>query len=136
MDSENGETLQYQACAGIDGSINMVNFGKRNGRIIPILNPALTEYIPRIHEDDLEANAKKLFRQFSHNLTQKERRTFRKLTLENKSVAQTAAEERVSRKAIYCRIQGNSKGQGGMIKKNEFVELWWLRRRLEYEDTF
>jgi hypothetical protein len=31
---------------------------------------------------------------------------------------------------------GNSKGQGGMIAKNVFVELWWLHREMKYENTY
>jgi hypothetical protein len=35
----------------------------------------------------------------------------------------------VKRSAIYARICGNSKGQGGMIAKNFWVLLWWLCRQ-------
>ena len=86
--------------------------------------------------DSDDEKTRKLFNQLSFNLTPTERRTWRKLLLEEKTIQQIACEEKTSRAAIYERIRGNSKGQGGMISKNEFVELWWLRRRLEYEDTF
>ena len=46
-----------------------------------------------------------------------------------KSVASIAKEEGVSRAAIYARIQGNSRGQGGMIAKNFWVLLWWRLRQ-------
>ena len=134
MQSVNGELLHYQACAAIDGTVRTFDLGRRNGRMIPILTPAWTECLPQIHEDKSEENAIKLFRQLSCNLTKVERRTWRKLLVEGQSIAQVAIEEGVSRNAIYERIRGNSKGQGGMIAKNEFVALWWLRRKAEDDD--
>src|ERR1017187_2865836 len=61
-------------------------------------------------------------------LTPIERETWRKI-LGGQSIASIAKEEGVSRAAIYARIEGNGKGQGGMIAKNFWVLLWWLMRR-------
>lgn len=66
---------------------------------------------------------------FYVNLNALERRTWRQI-LSGASIAVIAAEEGVSRAAIYTRIQGNSFGHGGMIGKNFWVLLWWrLRQR-------
>ena len=135
MPLSDSEILTYQACCGLDGSINRVEIVKRNGRAVPQVRQSTTTYFAQA-DGVGEEKAQKLFRQISRNLTPIERRTFRKLALEERSIAQTAAEERVSRGAIYARLCGNSKGQGGMIAKNEFVHLWWLRRRFEDEDNY
>lgn len=67
---------------------------------------------------------------FYVNLNDVERRTWRQI-LSAASINTIAREEGISRAAIYARIQGNSKGQGGMIGKNVWVLLWWrLRQRL------
>jgi hypothetical protein len=62
------------------------------------------------------------------NLNSIEERTWRKL-LNGQSISSIAQDEGVSRKAVYDRIQGNSKGHGGMIGKNFWVLLWWRLRR-------
>ena len=62
------------------------------------------------------------------NLNDVERRTWRQI-LSASSINAIAREEGVSRAAIYARIQGNSKGQGGMIGKNVWVLLWWRLRQ-------
>ena len=36
--------------------------------------------------------------------------------------------------AIYERIRGNSKGQGGMIRKNDYVHIWWRDQRNKNND--
>jgi hypothetical protein len=135
MQNTNGDLLQYQVCAAIDGSIHKVNWGKRNGLPVPLLTPALTDYSPMNSERDGDIRAENLFKQLSGNLTKVERRTWRKLLVEGKSIAQVAIDEGVSRNAVYERIRGNSKGQGGMIAKNDFVALWWLRRSLEENEN-
>jgi hypothetical protein len=68
------------------------------------------------------------------NLTPIERKTRRKI-LSAQSIASIASEEGVSRAAIYARIEGNGKGQGGMIGKNVWVLLWWLMRRRDERQT-
>ncbi len=62
------------------------------------------------------------------NLNPVEARTWRQI-LSGKSISAIAREEGVSRAAIYSRIVGNSKDQGGMIAKNFWVLLWWHFRR-------
>jgi len=63
------------------------------------------------------------------NLNPIQRRTWRKV-LSGQSISSIAHGEGISRKAVYDRIQGNAKGQGGMIAKNFWCLLWWrLRQR-------
>jgi len=63
-----------------------------------------------------------------YGLTKTERRTWLLLLL-GYSIVETARKENVSRSAIYERIRGNSKGQGGMIRKNDYVWIWWRDQR-------
>lgn len=62
------------------------------------------------------------------NLNPIETETWKKL-LKGQTIRDIAHEEGVSRQAVYSRIVGNSKGQGGMIGKNFWVLLWWLLRQ-------
>ena len=63
------------------------------------------------------------------NLNQLESRTWRRI-LSGVSIAAIAADDGVSRQAVYARIQGDAKGRGGMISKNFWCLLWWrLRQR-------
>lgn len=118
--------IRFQACRDLRGSIQSVSIGRRNGRRAAFFSPAFTEpalpAAPKTHRAEQE----RLF----VNLTPVERETWRKL-LQAQSVASIALEEGVSRSAIYERIQGNRRGQGGMIAKNPWILLWWrLRKRL------
>jgi hypothetical protein len=135
MQSADLEIMTYQACSSLDGRVCQIEIGRRNGRLVLLFAPSLTCYLPGNYEMDKNPGTEKLFRQLSCNLTKIERRTWRKLVIEVKSIAQVAHDEQVSRNAIYERIRGNSKGHGGMIAKNEFVALWWLRRSLEKNEN-
>jgi DNA-binding CsgD family transcriptional regulator len=134
METMDSDVLTYQACCGLDGRIYHVDTGKRNGHLVPIIKTVFSAYFSETDLNDEDEKAKELFKVISADLTPTERRTWRKL-LEGKTIQQIAGEEKTTRSAIYERIRGNSKGQGGMISKNEFVELWWLRRRLEYDEN-
>lgn len=136
MQSNDSDILTFQSCSGLDGRVYKIEIIKRNGQLVPLLTPSLTAYSEMGREEDDEIKAEKLFRQLSHNLTKVERRTWKKLLMEGNSIAKVAIEEGVSRNAVYERIRGNSKGQGGMIAKNDFVALWWLRRSLEEDENF
>jgi hypothetical protein len=136
MQSTDSDVMDFQACCGLDGRVCQIEIVKRNGRVAPLISRSFTAYSPRSNQDESEERARKLFRQLSCNLTKVERRTWRKLLVDGLPIAQVAAEEGVSRNAIYERIRGNSKGQGGMIAKNEFVALWWLRRKAEEDGLY
>ena len=119
-------TILFQTCNTLDGHSERVRLGRRNGHPVAMLPPNwadnTAEQTPPSHWiDDTR---------FYVNLNEVERRTWRQL-LSAISINAIAAEEGVSRAAIYARIQGNAKGHGGMIGKNVWVLLWWrLRQRM------
>jgi hypothetical protein len=122
----NDSAILFQTCNTLDGRSTRVAVGRRNGHPVVLLPPNWTDSTPqqarsRVWVDDPR---------FYVNLNAIERRTWRQI-LSAISINAIAAEEGVSRAAIYARIQGNSKGQGGMIGKNVWVLLWWrLRQRM------
>jgi hypothetical protein len=63
-----------------------------------------------------------------YNLNRTERRTWILLLL-GQSIVEIARKEGISRAAIYERIRGNFQGQGGMIRKNDYVHIWWRDQR-------
>ncbi|HEV8059285.1 MAG TPA: hypothetical protein VGP68_05410 [Gemmataceae bacterium] len=126
MPNDNFEILKFQACRDLRGSIQGVSVGRRNGRPAAFFSPTFGEPAPPAPPDPEREQQERLF----VNLTPIECETWRKL-LRAQSVASIAKEEGVSRAAIYARIQGNGRGQGGMIAKNPWILLWWrLRQRL------
>lgn len=119
------DLLRFRRCSDLHGNTVSVTAGKRNGKPCAFLRP-LSEDSAAAPEPREIAEQQKLF----INLNPTEHETWRRL-LAGQSVASIARDEGVSRSAIYSRIEGNSKGQGGMIAKNFWVLLWWrLRRKL------
>ena len=124
MPLDDSESFRFKACRDLYGGVQPINTGRRNGRPAIFFSryvaepTAPTDSVPDLREQE------RLF----VNLTPVERETWRKI-LGAQSIASIANEEGVSRAAIYARIEGNGKGQGGMIAKNFWVLLWWLMRR-------
>ena len=106
-----------------------MGLGRRNGRPVLSLPLNWADNTPRqVCSDNWIDDPR-----FYVNLNDLERRTWRQI-LSAISINAIARQEGVSRAAIYARIQGNSKGQGGMIGKNVWVLLWWrVRQRLTGE---
>jgi hypothetical protein len=123
MENASCELLRYQQCRNLSGELVPVSVGRRNGKPAAFFPPDLEGPFQRREHDDARVR-ERLF----VNLNPVERETWRKL-LAAMSIASIAKEEGVSRAAIYARIQGNSKGQGGMIAKNFWVLLWWRLRQ-------
>jgi hypothetical protein len=124
MPLDNLESFRFKACRDLYGCVRPISVGRRNGR------PAIF-FPPDIAEPTAEADSAPDLREQERlfvNLTPVERETWCKI-LSARTIASIAKEEGVSRAAIYARIEGNSKGQGGMIAKNFWVLLWWLMRR-------
>lgn len=126
MDLNEQESLIFQSCRSLDGSIHSVNLGRRNGKLTPLFHPAWTSWLGQPKEV-CKNRFVNIRREISRNLTPVERRTWKKL-IDGKSILEIAKEEGVSRTAIYERIRGNSKAQGGMIAKNDYVAAWWYLR--------
>src|SRR5579862_9722392 len=118
MQESNFDLLRFRRCRDLHGYPVPLTVGRRNGKSAAFLSPHW-EGTGAAPEPQEIANQEKYF----VNLNPIERETWRKL-LAAQSVASIAKEEGVSRAAIYARIQGNNKGQGGMIAKNFWVLLW------------
>lgn len=114
----------------MDGSTEKTTRGKRNGRVVAIFPPASGN-----PPDRNEPTGPPPFWEQSKlfvNLNDTEARTWT-LILRGVSISEIARQENVSRQAIYARIEGNQKDQGGMIGKNFWVLLWWLMRSVGRE---
>jgi hypothetical protein len=125
------ELLQFRRCCDLQGNPMSVTVGRRNGKATVFLAPQdrETAQAPELQEF---WNKERFF----INLTPLERQTWRKI-LSAQSISSIAREEGVSRQAVYARILGNAKGQGGMIAKNVWVLLWWrLRQRFLTDNPY
>jgi len=119
------DLLRFRRCRDLHGNPVSLTIGRRNGQPAAFLRPLSEDPLPAPEPREIEPQPKLFV-----NLNPLESETWRKL-LAAQSIASIAKEEGVSRPAIYARIQGNNKGQGGMIAKNFWVLLWWrLRQQL------
>ena len=112
----------------LNGTVRSVPIGKRSGYHVPMFAPG--DFDPTGSRDDEthQLSFDELLEAVSGNLTPKERRTWHRI-LKGASICQVAREDGVSRAAVYERIRGNSKKGGGMVVKNPFVAIWWIRRQ-------
>ena len=118
------ESFRFKTCRDLYGGVQPISIGRRNGRPAIFFPPDIAEPIAEAESTPDLREHERLF----VNLTPVERETWRKI-LCAQSIASIAKEEGISRAAIYARIEGNGKGQGGMIAKNFWVLLWWIMRR-------
>ncbi len=102
--------------------------GRRNGKPTVFLHPSVEEAAEAPEPWEFSAQER-----YFVNLNPLERQTWRKI-LSAQSINNIAEEEGVSRQAIYARIQGNGRGQGGMISKNAWVSLWWRFRQQQFTE--
>jgi DNA-directed RNA polymerase specialized sigma24 family protein len=120
------ETTYFQYARRIDGRLEAIDTTRHNGRLVPRFDPSWTDSISDLSEDDSELE--ELIAELSYNLNPLERRTWLQL-IDGLPVEQIADAEGVSRTAVYERIRGNFKKQGGMVKKNDYVRIWWNLRQ-------
>jgi hypothetical protein len=118
------ESFRFKTCRDLYGGVQPISIGRRNGRPAIFFPPDIAEPIAEAESTPDLREQERLY----VNLTPVERETWRKI-LCAQSIASIAKEEGISRAAVYARIEGNGKGQGGMIAKNFWVLLWWLMRR-------
>jgi hypothetical protein len=125
------ELLRFRRCRDLHGNAVHLTVGRRNGKSAVFIHPSVEE--PAEAPEPREfCTQERLF----VNLNPLERQTWRKI-LCAQSINSIAEEEGVSRQAVYARIQGNRRGQGGMISKNAWVFLWWwFRQRLFIEQNY
>ena len=119
MDQTSIELLRFRRCRDLHGNAVGVTVGRRNGKPAAFLTARFEDPAPAPEPQEFEDDPKHYV-----NLNPLERETFRRI-LKGQSIASIAQEDGVKRSAIYARICGNSKGQGGMIAKNFWVLLWW-----------
>jgi hypothetical protein len=128
MQNDLAETLRFRQCRDLGGCALPLNVGRRNGKPSAFFPPHLT--VPT--ETEPAPTERREQARLFINLNPVERQTWRKL-LAAQPIASIAKEEGVSRAAIYARIAGNRKGQGGMIAKNFWVLLWWRLRQQHFK---
>jgi hypothetical protein len=123
-DGFNDETRLFHRYRRPDGVIESLDDVKCNGAGIP--RPTLSSREEKRQTDIVLLL--QTYRALMYNLTSIERRIFVQL-LRGRSIEQVAVAFKCSRPNVYCRIRGDRKGYGGMIVKNENVDIWWRRRR-------
>jgi hypothetical protein len=124
MQKDDFHILRFRVFRDLRGSVQSVGGGRRNGKPAVFFPRSLAEPPDPAAEQPALCEQARLF----VNLNALEQETWRKI-LQAQSIASIAKQEGVSRAAIYARIQGNHKGQGGMVAKNFWVLLWWLARQ-------
>jgi hypothetical protein len=124
MQPESDGCLRFHRSRRLDGSIESVSVCKRNGKSSLFFHPSWTEP-PEAALNSLEVGDPE---RYSVNLNPIERETWRRIR-QGDSIACIANDDGVARSAIYSRIRGNRKGQGGMTAKNFWVLLWWALRQ-------
>jgi len=121
------DDLRFTRFSNLDGSTEPAATGKRNGKPFMMIPPGGGQP-PGGAPDSDDPPPFWDQERFFVNLNETERRTWEKI-LKGQPIKDIAREEGVSRQAIYARIVGNSKHQGGMIGKNFWVLMWWLARQ-------
>jgi hypothetical protein len=124
MQKDDFQILRFRVFRDLHGSVQSAGGGRRNGKPAVFFPQSLSEPPDPAAEQTNLCDQQRLF----VNLNPLERETWRKI-LQAQSISSIAEQEGVSRAAIYARIQGNNKGQGGMVAKNFWVLLWWLARQ-------
>ena len=127
MQRDDNEVLFFHQCRSLDGSAHRVEVGRRNRLPTAIIRPDWALIDPSPDPEEVDRRAETIREELSINLNPVERRTWRQL-INERPICEIALGEGVTRTAIYERIRGNSKGQGGMIAKNPYVALWWIER--------
>jgi hypothetical protein len=119
------DVIRFRRIRTLDGRLEAVDLIRRNGHPVPRLDRSV--FGPPGLEGQ-RSDLLPLYREIMYGLSRLERRTWLPLLLD-RSIDEVAQSQGVSRAAIYARIRGNSKKQGGMIRKNDYVAIWWRTQR-------
>ena len=112
--------LTYRLSAAYDcwGSRRSLRRGSHNG--LWFVDAAeLDEPAPAEPLTDSSSDRECILQRFaaSGRFTDKELSTLRALTVERMTIAEIAARDRCSRQAVIARLIGNTRGQGGILRK-------------------
>ena len=118
------ETIFFQRCSDIAGCGHLLQIGGRNGFAVPLWEPSWTDF--DWDQESPDTTNDELREELCYDLNPIERETWVKI-IHGQSVLGIAAEERVTRQAIYSRIRGSRRTKG-MIHKNFYVARWWKLR--------
>ena len=116
MENIQNEVLQFQQCRRIDGAVEPVSLIRRNGRPEMQFAPAIVEF-PLYTDAEETPEYRELLDEVCQNLNEIERQTWLRI-IDGRSILEIAAEDAVSRAAIYDRIKR-------MALKNEYCAIWW-----------
>jgi hypothetical protein len=119
MDTPDYDTHYFRYCRRLDGSLEPIDLAKRNQRRVPRFHPSVIE-APE-SEPEESAEYRELVEEVSQNLNAVERRTWLKI-IDGRSTLDIAAEDGVSRAAVYCRLKA-------MVRKNAYVAIWWRLKK-------
>jgi hypothetical protein len=119
LDSPAERALVYRLAAAYDcwGQRRAVRHGVRNG--IWFLDPTALDEPAGKSDDAPVCNREERLAQFEASgcFTRTELSTLRALVVERLTIDEIAARDGCSRQAVLARLAGNSRGQGGILKK-------------------
>lgn len=116
MENIESEVLQFHQYRRIDGAIEPVDLIRHNRRREIQFPTDIVEY-PLFVEAEQSDEYKELLDEVCQNLNEIERRTWLRI-IDGGSILDIAAEEGVTRPAIYDRIKR-------MVEKNSYCAIWW-----------
>jgi hypothetical protein len=110
------ESFVFQQYRRIDGAVQPVGLIRRNRRPTLQFPPAIVDF-PVYAEAEETPEYGELVDEVCQNLNDIERQTWLRI-IDGRSILGIAAEEGVSRAAIYDRIKR-------MVEKNSYCAIWW-----------
>lgn len=116
MENIENEAFEFHQCRRVNGAVEPVNLIRRNRHPELQFPPDIVEF-PLYTEAEETLEYRELVDEVCQNLNEIERRTWLKI-IDGRSILDIAAEEGVSRPAIYDRIKR-------MVEKNEYCAIWW-----------
>lgn len=116
MENLQSDVIQFHQYRRIDGTVEPVDLIWRNRRPEMHFPPAAIEF-PLYLEAEESPEYKELIDEVCQNLNDIERRTWLRI-IDGRTILDIAAEEGVTRPAIYDRIRR-------MVRKNSYVAIWW-----------